>query len=670
MFYISVSVMSFFFKALWSELKSLFQPATLPAGQLLLFLRFIAVFLLVLTGFRLAFMLIFYPAEASFSYTELLSAFLIGLRFDIATALITLAVPFLLMMLMPVRSRLVHKLIGIIVYSTLFLLLMFSISDIFYYAKSNKKIGFEIVITLQNFGDLAYLALTSYWYAFILLGALFYATYLLWQKYILSYITDLVKGRRNFSQRMAILILALILLPIGIRGGLQSRPLKPVMAFQNDNMFLGYLALNGYYSALTALYKKDTLPVHNSEIDEIAPVVREIVGAEHERFLNDDFIFYRETRESSEQKDYNVVILIMESWGYSDTGVGGQQLNTTPYFDSLVRKSLLYTRHYTTSQRTIPVLPAVVSSIPTLFGQVYTTSSYQQNRQRGIATILKEKGYRSILAYAAKPGSMGISTYAPIAGFENLITRDSFDLDKVGHDGVWGVYDEYTFKKLHEEFEKSDKPFIAFMKTIHPHPPFTTPDNKDYFNGKGTPFLNDMRYTDECLRDFMQMAQESDYYDNTLFVILGDHSFGRKKGMQIFHTPLLFHAPGLIKPGRSDRLASNLDILPTILDLLNIETTHSSMGKSLLPAADTEERIIVDLDNIVGYGNSDFILMSSTQKPIGLYNHRRDHLLENNLLGSNSTEAIKQKNRLKKEWDAYLSAISLSIMNDKIAPVQ
>ena len=359
----------------------------------------------------------------------------------------------------------------------------------------------------------------------------------------------------------------------------------------------------------------------------------------------------------------------MESWGYLDLGRSGNSVDPTPFFDRLSKKGLFFKKHFSVASRTISVIPSVLSSIPTLFGKVYTTSSYQYNKQRGIATLFKELGYESFLIYSATSGSMGFSTYAPIAGFQKIITKDDFDTNKIPTDGVWGVYDQYSFQRLHHELNQSKGHVLGVIKTIHPHLPFTLPEGKVFLEKDidNFEFYNDMRYTDWCLEKFFEKAEKSHYFKNTLFVILGDHAHGQKPGIEIFHTPLLFYAPSLIQKGHeSNRIASQLDILPTILDLLNINRPHASFGKSLL--SDAPEWALVDFDNFIGWVNQDHILLSSQEKVIGLYRYEKDPGLSKNLLKSENNETQRIKEILEQDWQYFMSGIANTIMRNKIAP--
>ncbi|MDH5716717.1 MAG: sulfatase-like hydrolase/transferase [Spirochaetia bacterium] len=624
-------------------------------------------YLFLFSFFRILFTLIFYSSEDNINFSQFVKAYITGFQFDIATIFLTAGIP-ALFLFVPVKNKKYYIAISYIFYTLFFISFGVLISDLVYYAEAGKKVGFEILIFFQNISVVLNMALTTFWYSLIFLAAGFILFSLLWKKLYVNNFPELKYLKFKLTTFIFSFLGFVFILAIGIRG-IHSTPLKPNMAFQNENMFLGYIALNGLYNSYLALYEKDHVPYQNYNQENSNTHIKELIYAENETALDKDYNFYRKINTKKKEMNYNVLIIIMESWGSKDLGINGNRLNPSPFFDSLTSQGLYFTHHYSTGQRTTPVFSSIVSSIPSLFGRSYTTASYNKNNQRGFAKIFKEKGYKTLLLYSSKKGSMGISDYAPIAGFEKIITKENFDLSKVKTDGVWGVYDEYGFQRLHEELENMGTNFAALIKTIHPHPPFTMPHDTPYYTEKTkmTPFYNSMRYTDECLKKFFTLAKNSSYYNNTLFIIMGDHAYGDKKGIEKFHTPLLFFAPGFIKPETSNMLVSQLDILPSILHLLNIETVHSSFGQSFINNNKYKPWAIIDFESFEGFMTENYTALFTVDSLHGIYNHNKDpHLTENlfNELNKTNPEIIKT---MREDWQILFSSMAYAVMNNKIA---
>ena len=624
-------------------------------------IKIILFYLLFFFIARMAFLLQYAPEKVFFN-ASILKAFFIGLRFDLSTILI-LSSPVLLLYYLPIKNKGYRVTLSMLSFTIFILAFFYLIVDHLYFAEANKRIGFEINTIINDMGSMVFLGINQYGgfiLSFLLVSAFLF---FLWHKII--NIPRLAPYFARFGMKSFIFILLFILATItGIRGGFQSRPLSPIMAFQNENMFLGYLALNGIYTSLAAWYKADSLPQPEDDISRFRQMTRSLIsmpGKEH--FPDDSYIFKREMKNNKPQ-NYNVVIIILESWGYNDLGVSGNRANATPFFDKLSKESMLFENFFSVGQRTIPVLPSVISSIPTLFGQTYTTSSFQYNRQRGMGTILKEKGYETNLVYAAKPGSMGFSHYARLAGIDNVYTMSDFEGKP--SDGVWGIFDEHAFDRLHELNVNTEKPTLSILLTLHPHPPYNVPNEVVYLDKEihNFPFYNDMRYVDNQLEKYFAKVKASSYYKNTIFFVLADHAYIDKKGIELFHVPLLVHNPSLVKPGRSLKVGSHLDILPSIIDLLNINTMHSSMGKSLF--SDSPSWAIVDFDNLIGYIEGDFVLTMGREKVHGLYNRSSDSALEYNLINQPGTSYINEM--MTDRARNLVSAMSYSITRNLITP--
>ena len=614
---------------------------------------------------RLGFFITYFSNIEETTFEELVTIFLIGLRFDFSTTMILLGLPLSIVWIYPknekyyaVTERYIQFIFAVV--------FMVSIFDIVYYNFSQKRLGFEIFIFFREPINMLSFIFKNFWF-FCMIAFVFLAVFLK----IRSYFFRGYKGEdhvpASLQKRLIALLISIIISIIGIRGGLQSKPLKPLMAFQSNNLFSGQLALNGLYTVFYSIYKSDHYPIRADWRQEIKKF-RALIAKPNEIFPLEEYPFYRKDKS---QKVYpelrkNLVLIVMESWGRGDIGYLNKALrkSQTPFFDSIAEQGLFFTQHYSAGQRSITMPSAILSSIPPIFGNIFTNSSHQHNKHKGLTSILRDIGYQTIFIHAAKEDSMGFSSYAIASGFQKVITKNSFDLSEVETDSVWGVFDEYAFHRLYEEIKKARQPFFAMISTLHPHPPHELPDHKKV-NFSGTiGFYEDLKYTDECLENFFKMLQKEEFFKDTLFVITSDHAYEKKKGLNLFHTPLLFYAPDFIQSKVDNEPASHLDILPTILDLLRLSEDHASMGKSLLRRG--ARWALVDLDNLTGWMQDGFLLLSSPQESVGLYDYKKDPLLKMNLIGKPGFTNIQE--RLEGHWVNFSSAVGDSIMNNHIFP--
>jgi phosphoglycerol transferase MdoB-like AlkP superfamily enzyme len=414
------------------------------------------------------------------------------------------------------------------------------------------------------------------------------------------------------------------------RGGLQGRPLRPADAFVHLTQAQGDFALNGVYTSFYALFHRSNFPVRSDR--EAIARARALIAEPGDIFITEETPFYRINRRGTPLKK-NVVFILLESWSAKRLGIFGDKSGATPFFDSLAARGWLLTNTFATGRRSIASLPSALSSIPTLYGSLYITSPHEQNFQRGMGAIFRDAGYSTYFTYAAKAGSMGFNAFARLAGFESIITRESFPAD-AAHDGVWGIYDHVMFERALADMRAAKKPFASVIYTLHPHPPFTLPPGYDYFSETGAgsrrnaraKYFNALRYSDETLRSFFAAAEKEPWFRDTLFVLMADHAFEEKQGRDSYHIPLLFYSPGFVPPRRDERIASELDVLPTIISLLRLPVAHASMGRSLEVSG--ERFAFIDIEHSGGFvtekNGEQLVLLFGSERYAGFYNMSRD----------------------------------------------
>jgi phosphoglycerol transferase MdoB-like AlkP superfamily enzyme len=173
---------------------------------------------------------------------------------------------------------------------------------------------------------------------------------------------------------------------------------------------------------------------------------------------------------------------------------------------------------------------------------------------------------------------------------------------------VWGISDLHLFEEANKVLrEIKDKPFFAFIQTAGNHRPYTIPeDNRGFrcldiseseavkYGFESVAGFNAIRFMDHSVQFFVQAAQQDGYADKTIFVFFGDHGSGRRHPAHMYrsedqlqltkyHVPLLIYAPGLIDEGKVDeKVASEVDVLPTIAGLAEIAYVNSTLGRDLL----------------------------------------------------------------------------------------
>jgi uncharacterized sulfatase len=277
----------------------------------------------------------------------------------------------------------------------------------------------------------------------------------------------------------------------------------------------------------------------------------------------------------------NVIIIIVESLSkeYIKNGYA-------PFIEELSLKSLSFDHAYANGRRSIEVLPSIMASFPSVIGKPLYQSQYQSNKFFALPDILKNTGYSTSFFHGGKRGTMDFDTYCSSIGFEKYFALEDYP-NHSHFDGQWGIYDHYYLDYFSEKLEMMKTPFFSTIFTLSSHQPYSIPKS---FKGKFAKGKLDIHesigYVDESLRQFFEKNKGKSWFENTLFVITADHTQKLEENSSIlnrYNIPLLFFHPKLaLNELDSLRTAQHTDILPSILDFLNISTDSKLLfGSSL-----------------------------------------------------------------------------------------
>jgi phosphoglycerol transferase MdoB-like AlkP superfamily enzyme len=361
-------------------------------------------------------------------------------------------------------------------------------------------------------------------------------------------------------------------------------------------------------------------------------------------------------------KKDNVIIIILESFAREYIGFfnkdleGGSYSGYTPFIDSLLKESLTFNVSLGNGKKSIDAMPSVLASLPSL-ETPYIISHYANNTINGLASLLKGKGYYSAFFHGAPNGSMGFDSFAKMAGFDDYIGLDQYP-HKNDFDGIWGVWDEPFFKFFAGKLNNFPQPFLASIFSISSHHPFKVPDKyKDKFKKGAAPIVEVVGYTDFALREFFDEVSHEPWFKNTLFVITADHTnesihkeFQNNFGS--YSIPVIFYKQGSNLRGVKERIAQQIDIMPTILSYLNFDEEYIAFGNNLLD--DSHESFAFNTNGSTYHlYMRDHILEMIDNKPVGLFNYKTDRFLEVNLMGSEPDLTRKMEEKMKAIIQSY-----------------
>lgn len=301
----------------------------------------------------------------------------------------------------------------------------------------------------------------------------------------------------------------------------------------------------------------------------------------------------------------NIVLISVESLSAKFLGSYGNPAGLTPRLDALAKDGLLFTQLYATGTRTVRGLEALSLGTPPIPGQAIVRRP-NNDHLATVGEILRRQGYATFFLYGGYGYFDNMNTY--FAGNDyRVVDRTDFPKASIGFENVWGVADEFLFDNSLAQLDQTHaagKPFLAHIMTTTNHRPFTYPDGRIDIPSPGKR-EGAVKYTDYAIGHFIDQARRKPWFDDTLFVIVADHcaSAAGKTRLPVagYHIPLILYAPALLKPGRDERLASQIDIPPTLLDVMGLPGDDHFFGKSLFEGRPENRRAFISNYQELGY---------------------------------------------------------------------
>jgi phosphoglycerol transferase MdoB-like AlkP superfamily enzyme len=444
------------------------------------------------------------------------------------------------------------------------------------------------------------------------------------------------RQRRGIAET-AWAVCALALLVFAARGGFTGEPLRWGDAFFSNSTFANHLALNGTFtlgrSAWDKIYGKQKSWVRSMPEEAAVAEVRRMLFLPNEIDLSrEGYPLLRSEappfaprlpKTTVSQAPVNVVLILQESLSSRFVGALGAPYGVTPDFDRLAEQGVLFERAFSNGTHTHQGVFASLTSFPNLPGYEYLMKMMEANQDfSSLPGFLQQRGYQTVFLYNGlfswdnKEGFFrqhGISRFIGSKDYENPTFIDP----------VWGVSDYDVYMRANQEFKRMARqgPFFAVILTLTNHSPFNLPDPLPFepFSGKKSGRLNGLRYADWAMGEFFKKAADEAYFSNTLFVITGDHGFSTAPMvtpmlLSRFSVPLLFYSPSLLgtEPRRFETVASQVDIVPSVLGLLGDDTPHQCWGRNLFavsqgdpgfavikPSGGEDEAAIIEGDHIL-----------------------------------------------------------------------
>ncbi|MFH1159211.1 MAG: LTA synthase family protein [Pseudomonadota bacterium] len=416
------------------------------------------------------------------------------------------------------------------------------------------------------------------------------------------------------------------------------------MAEFGDNRYWQEISRNGYYEISRAFLATD-LPYEESYAsgDPAAALDRTRKKIDPAAAFTEDGIA-RHIGASGPEKPYNIMLVTVESLSgkyLTDSAPAGYPL--MPHINEIAAGSLFFTNFYATGTRTVYGLSALTLSIPPIPGNAIM----RRTGSGGIFSlgkVLGRKGYVRNFIYGGYGSFDKMNAFFGNNGYR-VIDRSGFSGKEITFSNTWGVCDEDLFARAIREGDdayREGRPFFNMLMTTSNHRPYTYPDGKINFPSGDGGRPGAVKYTDYAIGRLIAEAGKKPWFDNTLFVIVADHAArsGGKKSLdpERYRVPLIIYAPAILSPQKIDGLASQIDVAPTLLGLMNMSYTSRFYGADIMK--EPPDRAYISTDRKLGYMTRDALVILEPGKEITRYKRAGGGLTKKETDGSDD-ERVK-----------------------------
>ena len=568
------------------------------------------------------------------SLSFVFSALLHGLWFDNVIASYISALPLVILSIAGLLNRLekilfrMFDIFYIVVYTLVFAI---GSADIPYFNYFFKHLNSSIFNWKEEGATNAGMILEepsyyAYFAIFLILTILFSYLVLKISRYFYRKPQENIRGKQYTCYVITCLLLFGVCF-LGIRGRVKHRSIKTSQAYFCTNSFLNQLGLNplfffmrDYIDNSKEHYSVDNLISEDEAISNVRTYLG-LTGA-YDKLQSP---IERQIVDSVVPKNMNVVFILMESMSANFLKIQENGKSITPYLNSLIDKSYYFDNFYSAGNHTNQGILATLYGFPSLLDKNMMKNVYIPLYQ-GMPSILADKGYRTLFFMTHEGQYDNLNGFLFENGVQEIYSEEDYPEEKIVNN--FGVADDYLFEygfaKLNEE-SRANQPFFATLLTISNHPPYTVPEKYKLVSSNVQ--HQTVAFADDAIRDFMEKAATTEWYDNTIFVLLGDH--GRLVGSQIYdmplsynHIPLIIYSPAFKdSPKRFHQFGGQVDVFPTILGLLNQSYTNNTLGIDLFKGE--RPYMFFSSDDSVGAIDSTFFYFDNVKTSIeGLFKYR------------------------------------------------
>ncbi len=574
------------------------------------------------------------------SIPDLISLCYYGLAFD-TTAILYVNLLFIVFSVLPFYKNTnagYQKFLLYLYFGTNLLAYATNFIDFIYYKYTFARttiVALDVVEHETNKSTLFLSFMVDYWHVLFLF--VLFSTLWVYLYKMVEVRFSLPTKKLHYFGFSAVGFLAIVAFTIGgIRGGDFKKSTRPINLLDASrhvkNMVHSDIVLNTPFAIIRTLFansfKKTNFPDVTQQVilDKIQPIKK---------------------YQNNPPTKPNVVVMILESYGREYIGAFNKKSNIpnykshAPFLDSLSQHSMIFTNAYANGRQSIHGMSSILAGIPA-FKDAFTSSPYPKQKIESLVSTLKSEGYNTSFFHGAANGSMGFLGFGNILGIENYYGRTEFN-DDSQFDGFWGIWDEPFLQFMKNTLDKKKTPFFASVFTVSSHEPYIIPEKyKNRFHEGGIPIHKCAEYTDFALKRFFTEAKKQPWFSNTIFVLIADHGNQifydeYQKPINRFAVPIVIYKPNSKYVGVDDDLAQQIDIYPTILDMIGYKKPFRSWGRSLFDKKSSAPFVINSTGSSHQLMKGNYICTFDGTNATGFYD-KNDKALRYNLIKNRNPE--------------------------------
>ena len=603
-------------------------------------IKFITLSLLLLLAISFVFRTVLFALNYNLASNENINSILYcffnrGMLFDLYIALLILILPYLLTSILYLINKSNKTIVFVSNYFIIALgviLIIISASDIAFFKYYNQRLTNaifdwtnDILLMLKiMLGNTDYLP-------YIISGVVVSVLYFILQKKIFQISFNNNEQKQGLIYRILIFVISFTLIFFGVRGtfNLNHRPLNSDDAFFSTNPFLNQLSFNPAFT-LANSYKKDKIRYFENDSIAVSKALQYL-----KRKKSKERNPFAQIVQGNDSIKPNIVLIFVESLSKSMVSRYNKKLHTTKNIDSLAQNGLCFDNIYSAGIHTYNGIFSSLYGLPAIMHNKPLNSIETSNKKfNGLPFILKSKGYDNVFYITGDEKFDNMNGFLLPNGYDRIVSEKDYPQNMI--ENGWGVSDKTMFNRILSDCDSlhfKGKPFFVTALTISSHEGYDVlPWCKHKFIHNKYPEKR-YEFMDLMIGDFFDKAKDKTWFNNTVFVIIGDHgqNFYAKYDMNInYHKiPMIFYSPKLIKPDSIKKTGLQIDLYPTLCGLLDFSYLNNSLGVDLLK--EDRKYAYFSADTKLGVADNNYYLIYRSKDNISLYkqNEYKDIYMQN-----------------------------------------